>query len=442
MDFRSELERKSVPVEEAVMAIPSNSYLFSYGPAEPYGLLENLQLLKGKRQGIVYVSELHNGTHPFYTDEEMRGVVDCESPFFMRFCSNLQLQRRMSYVPGHLWHTYHDILARNEREGVAHTVYAVSCSPMDAHGYFSTGIVGMANRELVQAADTVIVEVNPNMPRTFGHTFIHIDEVDYVYQGPGKVIHFNEKPLTEQDRAIGTFIADMIPDEATLQLGIGTMPNAVSQALVGKRDLGIHTEMLNDSLVNLIKCGTVTNQAKTLYRGLSITAFTNGSQGCYDFLDDNPAVLHLSIDEVNDPAVIAQNRRFVSVNSALQVDLMGQCASEAIGTRQISGIGGQTLTAMGARLSPGGKSIICLHSLAMVRGEDGARHPKSTIVAVHPEGTVVSLNRADVDYVVTEYGVASLRGASLARRARELIAIAHPDYRDELAFDAKSNYLM
>lgn len=441
MDYREELARKTVSVEEAVMAIPSNSYLYIYGPSEAFGLLENLQLLKGKRSGIRMINELHHSGHPFYEDDEMRGVVDCESPFFMRFCTDLQKRGRMSYIPGHLWHTYHDVIARNAREGVETSVYAISCSPMDKHGYFSSGICGMANRELVENADIVIVEVNENMPRTFGHTHIHISEVDYVYPGPNKMIYFKDRPMTEADRAIGSLIADMIPDEATIQLGIGSMPNAVAEALRDKHDLGVHTEMLNDSIIDLIKCGAVTNAKKTLYPGFTVTAFSYGSQDAYDFMDDNPTILHLPIDVVNDPAVIARNRRFVSVNAALQVDLMGQCSSEAIGTLQISGIGGQTVTAMGARLAPEGKSIICLHSLAMVRGADGQRHPKSTIVAAHPEGTAISLNRADVDYVVTEFGIASLRGATLARRARELIAIAHPDYRDELAFEAKRLYL-
>ena len=200
--------------------------------------------------------------------------------------------------------------------------------------------------------------------------------------------------------------------------------------------------MLSDSLIDLYRAGVVTNRAKTLHKDKMVTAFSYGSKAAYDFLDNNPNVLHLEVGYTNDPAVIRQNRKMVSVNTALQIDLMGQCASEAIGTLQLSGTGGQTETASGARQSEGGKSIIALHSTAMVKNAAGARERKSTILSVQPAGTVISLLRADIDFVVTEYGVASLRGGSLRKRAEELIAIAHPDYREELRAEAKRYYLL
>ena len=200
--------------------------------------------------------------------------------------------------------------------------------------------------------------------------------------------------------------------------------------------------MLSDSLIDLYRAGVVTNAAKTLHKDKMVTAFSFGSKAAYDFLDNNPNVLHLEVGYTNDPAVIRQNRKMVSVNTTLQVDLTGQCASESIGTLQLSGTGGQTETASGARQSEGGKSIIALHSTANVKNADGERERVSTIVPTQPAGMAISLMRADVDFVVTEYGVASLRGASVRDRAMELISIAHPDYRDQLMYDAKRLYLM
>ena len=315
-------------------------------------------------------------------------------------------------------------------------------APMDEHGYFTTGTVGMSNRMMVENADIVILEIDENMPRTFGNTYIHVSEASCVYQGPNEMFYMPERPQSELDLKIGQFVADLIEDESTLQLGIGGIPNAVAVALRDKHNLGVHTEMLSDSLIDLYRAGVVTNSAKTLHKDKMVTAFSFGSKAAYDFLDNNPNVLHLEVGYTNDPAVIRQNRKMVSVNTTLQVDLTGQCASESIGTLQLSGTGGQTETASGARQSEGGKSIIALHSTANVKNADGERERVSTIVPTQPAGMAISLMRADVDFVVTEYGVASLRGASVRDRAMELISIAHPDYRDQLMYDAKRLYLM
>jgi len=250
------------------------------------------------------------------------------------------------------------------------------------------------------------------------------------------------KTCTEEELAIGNYIAELIEDGSTLQLGIGGIPNAVAIALEGKKDLGVHTEMLGDGLVDLYRKGIVNNRKKTIDIDKMVTAFTFGSKETYDFLDDNPGVLHLSTEYVNNPHIIGKNHKMVSVNTTLQVDLMGQCSSEAIGTLQISGIGGQTETASGAQMSKGGKAIIALRSTANIKTKDGGNERKSTIQAVHPAGTVISLLRCDADYIVTEYGIASLRGASLAERALSLINIAHPDFRTQLLADARKYYLV
>ena len=443
MDYTELLKQKLVSVEGALERIPDNAWLFTYGYGEPVGLLSRLTELKGRRHGITFVDSLNAQPYPFYSDPEMRGVVDSESIFFAHFCREYQKSGAISFIPNHLGRGFKDKLWNIRRRSPERPiVYAIQVSPMDEHGYFTTGTVGMSNRMMVENADIVILEIDENMPRTFGNTYIHVSEASCVYQGPNEMFYMPERPQSELDLKIGQFVADLIEDESTLQLGIGGIPNAVAVALRDKHNLGVHTEMLSDSLIDLYRAGVVTNAAKTLHKDKMVTAFSFGSKAAYDFLDNNPNVLHLEVGYTNDPAVIRQNRKMVSVNTTLQVDLTGQCASESIGTLQLSGTGGQTETASGARQSEGGKSIIALHSTANVKNADGERERVSTIVPTQPAGMAISLMRADVDFVVTEYGVASLRGASIRERAAELINIAHPDYRDQLIYEAKKLYLM
>ena len=443
MDYTELLKQKLVSVEGALERIPDNAWLFTYGYGEPVGLLSRLTELKGRRHGITFVDSLNAQPYPFYSDPEMRGVVDSESIFFAHFCREYQKSGAISFIPNHLGRGFKDKLWNIRRRCPERPiVYAIQVSPMDEHGYFTTGTVGMSNRMLVENADVVILEIDEDMPRTFGNTYIHVSEATCVYQGPNQMFYMPERPQSELDLRIGQYVADLIEDESTLQLGIGGIPNAVAAALKDKHDLGVHTEMLSDSLIDLYRAGVVTNAAKTLHKGKMVTAFSFGSRSAYDFLDNNPNVLHLEVGYTNDPSVIRQNRKMVSVNTTLQVDLSGQCASESIGTLQLSGTGGQTETASGARQAEGGKSIIALHSTANVKNAAGGRERVSTIVPVQPAGMAISLMRADVDFVVTEYGVASLRGASVRDRAMELISIAHPDYRDQLMYDAKRLYLM
>lgn len=443
MDYTELLKQKLVGVEGALERIPDNAWLFTYGYGEPVGLLSRLTELKGRRHGITFVDSLNAQPYPFYSDPEMRGVVDSESIFFAHFCREYQKSGAISFIPNHLGRGFKDKLWNIRRRCPERPiVYAIQVSPMDEHGYFTTGTVGMSNRMLVENADVVILEIDEDMPRTFGNTYIHVSEATCVYQGPNQMFYMPERPQSELDLRIGQYVADLIEDESTLQLGIGGIPNAVAVALRDKHNLGVHTEMLSDSLIDLYRAGVVTNAAKTLHKDKMVTAFSFGSKAAYDFLDNNPNVLHLEVGYTNDPAVIRQNRKMVSVNTTLQVDLSGQCASESIGTLQLSGTGGQTETASGARQSEGGKSIIALHSTANVKNAAGGRERVSTIVPVQPAGMAISLMRADVDFVVTEYGVASLRGASIRERAQELINIAHPDYRDQLMYDAKRLYLM
>ena len=443
MDFREELKKKTVTVEEAVLSLEDESYVHLYGTsAEPATFLGNFGLLRGKRKNITLVHFLGITPFDFYTDESYRGVVNQESMFCSRFCPASQKLGLTSYVPSHLRNSGVDRFDYMDRRNRTIDAYVVSATPMDRHGYFSTATVGMSNRGLVRNAKRVIVELNESLPRTFGDTYLHISEVDMVFQGENKLVCLPEAPVDEEDRLIGDFIAELIEDRSTIQLGIGGIPNAVADALMSKKDLGIHTEMIGDGIAMLCREGVATNSAKNHFNGKTITSFSFGTQKLYDFLDDNPGVLHLDIARVNSPSEIAKNDNFISVNTTLQVDLMGQCASEALGALQISGIGGQTDTVMGAKLSKGGKSIIALHSTAEIKDEDGNKKRISKIVAAHGPGTVISLLRADVDYVVTEYGIADLRGSSLRERVKSLTAIAHPDFREGLLENAKALFLI
>ncbi len=414
MDIKELLREKTVSLEEAVDVIQSNDYIYTYGASgEPQTFLSNLASLKGRAENVKIVNFLNSIPYDFYSDPGYEGVLSNESCFFGRFCKDAQIAGNMSYVPTHLRHSFTGKEYYHSIRGQVRKVFVISVTPMDKQGYFSTSTVGMSVRDMVYWADIVILEVNENLPRTFGDSYIHVSEADYVFQGNNKVIYLPSREPDETDLIIGENIAELIEDGSTLQLGIGGIPNAVAKALINKKDLGVHTEMLNDGLVHLYKEGVITNHRKTLYRDQMITTFSFGSKETYDFLDDNVGVLHLRTEDVNNPDIISRNYKMVSVNTTLQVDLAGQCASEAVGTLQISGIGGQSETAVGAKASQGGKSVIALHSTAMVKNKAGERERRSTILGVHPAGTMISLLRSDTDYIVTEFGVAPLRGASL-----------------------------
>lgn len=308
-------------------------------------------------------------------------------------------------------------------------------SPMDKRGYFSTGCSASYSEAILGKAKRIYLEVNPNMPRALSGPQIHISQVTALCENAAPLPILPAAEPDEVSRAIGGLIAQEIPHGATLQLGIGAVPEAVGAALKNKRDLGIHTELLTDSMVELVECGAVTNLRKPLNRGKTVATLAFGSQRIYDFIDDNPAVQMLPVDYVNDPAVIAQHPNFISVNAALEVDFFGQVCAESMGVRHVSGSGGQVDYVRGAVCSPGGKSFIAFPSTA--KGGTVSR-----ITSTLTPGAVVTTSKNDVDYIVTEYGLAKLRGKTLSQRTKALIAIAHPDFRDELRFQAKARNIL
>ncbi len=309
----------------------------------------------------------------------------------------------------------------------------INVSRPDAHGYCSLGTSVDAALAAVRAAGTVIAQLNASMPRTLGDSFVHVDEIDLAVEVDQPPHEHHSPAIGDVERRIGERVAELVPDRATLQMGIGSIPAAVGLALTDKRDLGVHTELFTDPVLDLVEAGAITGAAKEINRGKIVTAFLMGSRRLYDFVHDNPMIEMRPVDYTNDTSVIRRFRRMVAVNSALSIDLTGQVSADSIGTRFYSGVGGQMDFMRGAALAPEGRAIIALPSTA----GDGSI---SRIAAVLAEGAGVVTSRAHVRTVVTEYGVAELFGRSVRERAQSLIAIAHPAFRDELAHEARRRY--
>lgn len=304
-------------------------------------------------------------------------------------------------------------------------VALVSVTPPTAEGKVSLGVSCDYTVEAVKAAKTVIAQVNPSMPYTHGATELSVEDIDVFVEHDEPVIELPQGRIGEVEKAIGKNCATLIPDGATLQLGIGAIPDAVLLFLKDKKDLGIHSEMFSDGVVELAEAGVITNAKKTLKPGKFVVTFLMGTKRLYDFVHNNPDVEMQPVDYVNDPYVIAQNDNLISINSCVQIDLMGQVASESVGLKQISGTGGQVDFVRGASASKGGVSILAFPATA-------AKGTISKIVPFLDAGSAVTTCRCDVDYAVTEYGIAHLKGETLRTRARSLISITHPDFRAPL----------
>ena len=314
-------------------------------------------------------------------------------------------------------------------------VALIHVSPPDEHGFCSFGVEVGLTKSAAKSAKIIIAEVNQQMPRTLGDSFIHVSRLNYIIpvDYPIPEVHMAEEGGSEVTEKIAGHIAELIPNGATMQLGIGAIPNAVLKYLHHKKDLGVHSELFSDGVIELVNAGVLTNARKTLHPGKIIAGFIMGTQELYDWVDDNPLIeLHLT-EYVNDPFVIAQNERMVAINSAIEVDLTGQVCADSIGPKLYSGVGGQLDFIYGASRSKGGVPIIALPSTAILK--DGTSVTR--IVAMLKQGAGVVTSRNHVRYVVTEYGVANLYGKSIRQRAQQLINIANPDFRLDLERQAK-----
>jgi 4-hydroxybutyrate CoA-transferase len=306
-------------------------------------------------------------------------------------------------------------------------------SPPDEHGFCSFGISVDYTKPTAEIADICIAQINKNMPRTMGNSFIHVSDLDYIAEHDAPIIELQPPQISEVETAIGRNCASLVRDGDTLQLGIGAIPDAVLLFLKDKRDLGIHSEMISDGVLNLVEAGVITNRRKNLNPGKSVVTFLMGTRRLYDYVHNNPAIQMMPVDYVNNPAVIAQNDNLVSINSCVQVDLFGQVVSESVGLRQISGVGGQVDFVRGANMSKNGRTIMAMPSTAQ-----GGKVSK--IVALIDTGASVTTSRYDVDYVITEHGIAQLKYKTLRDRARELIGVAHPDFRQPLVEEFEKRF--
>ena len=423
-------KKKQMSAEQALELIQDGDSMFSaQAAAEPQAILSKLQHLKETGvKGTTLNSCLPIQYYDAMKDPEMAGIMSHNGWFFTAGLRDAQKKKLVSAVPQSSTSVLRKSLQRLQAEGRRPVVLA-TVSPMDSHGYFSLSVSAIYERDLIDQGALVLLEVNPNFPRTFGDTQVHISEVDALVESDRPIPTKSLVPYTEVDKKIGAFVASLVEDGSTIQLGIGNIPNAVANELRSKRHLGIHTEMFTETMVDLIECGAVDNSQKGFMNGFSVCSFTMGSQRLYDFVHNNPSVLFKSSTFSNDPYTIARNNKFVSVNASLEIDLTGQCASETVGNLQWSGTGGQSETVQGEQMSPGGKSIIAMHSTYSATDADGKEVLHSKIVPFLARGAAVTTSRNDTDYVVTEYGIAWLRGLNIRERVEALVKFAHPDFR-------------
>jgi acyl-CoA hydrolase len=407
---------------EAVRQIRSGQRVFVQGAAAtPQQLLGALVERAAELTDVEIVHMHADGPAP-HVAPAMAGHLRHRALFIGSNTREAVNTGRADFVPVFL----SDIPALFTSRGLPIDVALVNVSRPDRHGFCSLGTSVDCARAAVESAQVVIAQINPRVPRTLGDSFIHLRQIDIAVDVDAALLAAEPSPINETERAIGECVAELIDDGATLQLGIGGIPNAALAAMGSKRDLGVHTEMFSDGLLDLVEKGTVTGAAKTIHPGKIVTTFIMGSQRLYDWVHDNPMVEMHPVDYTNDTSIIRRNTRMMAINSALQVDLSGQVCADSIGTRLYSGVGGQMDFMRGAALSPGGKAIIALPSTA----RSGTL---SRIVPVLSEGAGVTTTRAHVQYVVTEYGTAYLHGKSIRERAAALIGIASPAFRDELS---------
>jgi acyl-CoA hydrolase len=411
---------------EAVAAIGSGEKVYlGSGCAAPHGLIASLAARHGELRGVEIVHHLTLGEAPYIAPgmEESFRLRDCFVAANTREAVN---EGRADYIPVHL----HE-MPRLFRRGVIPLDWAlIQVSPPDEHGFCSFGIEVGVTKPAALCARNIVVEVNRRMPRTLGDSFIHVSKIEAFVEVDRDLDEFHPEPPTDVEREVGRHVSGLIEDGACLQLGLGAIPNAVLAYLGDRRDLGIHTEMITEALPGLVQSGVVTGERKSLHPGKVVAGFIMGTRQVYDFAHDNALFEFHPTDYVNHPANIARNVGMTAVNSAIEIDLTGQVCSDSIGERIHSGFGGQADFMRGAALAEGGRPIIALPSTTA----DGSR---SRIVPVLAQGAGVVLTRADVHFLVTEYGVAPMLGRSLRERAESLIAIAHPDFRESLLAAAR-----
>ncbi|MBJ6802230.1 bifunctional acetyl-CoA hydrolase/transferase family protein/GNAT family N-acetyltransferase [Geomonas propionica] len=433
MDVRlmEQYRQKLTTADEAVRQIQSGWRVFlGSGCAVPQTLLAALVRNAGSFHDLELIQLLAFGTADYFTSRHL-GHLRHNSFFISSQIREAVCDGRADYTP--IFLSEIPELIRSGQRG--NQVALLQLTPPDRHGYCSMGINVDIQRAALDRARLVIAEINPRMPRTFGETTVHLDQINAIVESDAPILVSEPKEADEVELQIGYHISRLVENGSCLQIGIGAIPGTVLKFIADKRDLGIHTEMFSEQLLPLIEQGNITNRLKKVHPGKSVASFVIGSRSLYDFVDGNPGVEFYPSDYVNDPRVISANDRVVAINSALQVDLTGQICADSIGYKFYSGIGGQVDFTRGAAMSRGGKPIIAIRS----QGRDNSA---SRIVPRIDDGTGVVTSRGDAHYVVSEYGIAYLHGKTIRERALALISIAHPDYRRELLdFVKKKHYV-
>lgn len=429
-DFQSIYKSKLIDLDKMPDLIKSDTdIIVAQCASEPQGCMSKFHLAKERVHAVKVFSVLTLKPYDFYMLPEMKGHFELCS-WFHAPGSRKALKEKtgtVTYVPNMLHRAASDRMKVRRPH-----MFVGTCTPPDDKGFVSLSLGITYEKDILEAAEISVLEVNDQLPRTFGDTQVHVSEVDFF-------VEFSQMPPTlpspnpdEVAMAIGKNIADLVEDGSTIQLGIGEIPNAAALMLKDKKDLGVHTEMMVDSMMELYEMGVITNKKKSVHKGKFICTFAMGSEKLYRWLDNNPAVEFLRGSYVNDPCFVRQNSQMISINTCIMIDFTGQVASESIGTDQYSGTGGQSDTAIGATegLDGKGKSIIACRATAR-NGQI------STIVPVLPAGTAVTLHRSNTDYIVTEFGSVRLTGRTIKERTLALISIAHPDFRVSLTNQAR-----
>ncbi len=426
MTFKSLYQQKRTSAADAVRLVKNgDTIIVPVGVGEPPSLLTALSEQRRDFRGVQVAQILPMRKFGYFDPETVENVRHL-SYFFGGASRAGGQQGWVDYVPAY----FSELPQLIDRGYLASDVVFSMASTMDEHGYFSLSLGTDYAMAALKRARAIVLEVNPNVPFANGNCLVHISQVAALVESEEPVLEVGLPVIGPVQEAIGKYVANMIDDGSTLQIGYGGIPDAVVMQLTDKHDLGIHTEMIGDGIMTLVEAGVVTNRKKNYLPGKMVATFALGSKKLYQFMNRNPGLEMHPVDFTNDPYLVSQNDKLVSINATMQVDLIGQCGSESLGFTPYSGTGGQADFVRAANRSNGGKSFIVLPSTA----KDGAI---SRIVPTLTAGTHISTSKNDVNYVVTEYGVAQLRGKTANQRAEALINIAHPDFRSELREAAK-----
>lgn len=431
MSVQELYQQKRGTAEDAINQIKDGDWVIvPTGVGEPPTLLTALSEQR-RRFHDVKVAQILAVRKYGYIDPETVDHVRHVAFFFGGASRSGGQEGWIDYIPSY----FSEMPSLIERGQIAADVVFSMASPMDRHGYFSLSLGADYTMAAIARARAVVLEVNPNVPFAYGNCHVHISQVAALVESDEPVLEVGLPKIGPVQEAIGKYVADMIDDGSTLQIGYGGIPDAVVMQLTTKHDLGIHTEMIGDGILTLVESGAVTNRKKTHLPGKMIATFALGSKKLYQFMDRNPALEIHPVDFTNDPYLAAKNDNLIAINATLQIDLLGQCGSESLGPLPYSGSGGQVDFVRAANRSRGGKAFIVLPSTAK---DDSI----TRVVPTLTPGTHVTTGKNDINYVVTEFGVAQLRGKTAKQRAQEMIGIAHPDFRAELTAAAKQMHLL